>query len=56
MGPLPEVAAINTTVKLTSTGECPRFLHFVVQVEVDLQHLLSEVGECALFSELMCLD
>lgn len=54
--PLPEMAAINTTVKLTSSGEYHRFLHFIILVEADLQPLLSGLDECAAFSELTCLN
>lgn len=33
--PLPEMAPIHMTVKLTSSGEFHKFLYFSVQVEAD---------------------
>lgn len=47
--PLPELAAINTTVELTPSGEFHTFLHFIVQVEANLQHLLSGLDKVLLF-------
>lgn len=47
--PLPEMAAVSTMVKLTSSGEIHKFLHFFVQIEVDLQHLLNRLVKYAFF-------
>lgn len=54
--PLPEMTAISTMLKLTANVEFYKFLHFTVQVEADLQHLINGLNECAAFSELICLD
>lgn len=53
--PLPVMAAINM-LKLTPSVEFQTFLHFVVQVETNLQHLPNGLEECAAFFELVCLD
>lgn len=52
---LPVMAAINM-LKLTPSVEFQTFLHFVVQVETNLQRLPNGLEECAAFSELVCLD
>lgn len=54
--PLLELTAITTTIKLTPSEEFHTFLYFIVQVEANLQHLLSGLDKVLLFSELICLD